>query len=262
MNSGCVPDYQSLPEGYPANPADPTGTAGQIDPTTGQPFVRPPVVDERQQFHEAVQTVKANFDKLDGFSMFGIGADFDVNTLYKAASDPSNPQLQKAAKFLLANSEMLNELDTAKHGGGADGTISLGDVDAKLSSLDREMQIRELATDPRLKDLTTHLGTINQYWDVLDTANSPFKFFRDGKVSLDDLNKLAIDANAPPELRDAAYFFSRHPDLRGMLDVAKEGGSTDNLISREDLTTFQTQFQNMLDSMPKYDRIPGVGARY
>jgi len=221
-----------------------------------------PVADERAQFQQSVQTIKENFDKLDGFSVFGIGADFDVNTLYKASQDSSNPKLQAAAKFLMEHPDMLAELDTGKHGGKADGTISLGDVDTKLSALDREMAVRKLPSDPRLGELVQSMDTLIANWDFLDDANNnwlnPFDG-KDGVVSKEDLDKVAGDPNASPELRRAALFLSTNPDLLHMLDIAKEGGDGDRKISTDDLVAWRDQCQHVLDSMPPPFSVPYNG---
>ncbi len=218
-----------------------------------------PATDERAQFQSAVRTIKENFDSLDGFSVFGIGADFDVNKLYAAAQDSSNPKLQEAAKFLLAHPDMLAELDTADHGGKTDGTISLGDVDSQLSKLDREQAVRQLAVDPRAPEFLQSMDVLIANWDQLDDANNswlnPFDG-KDGVVSKEDLDKISGDPNASPELRRAALFLSTNPDLLHMLDVAKEGGSGDNKISTDDLSAWRDQCQHVLDSMPPSFQVP------
>lgn len=209
-----------------------------------------PVNTDRAQFRDAVATLKANFGDLRG-GFLGMSDTIDMNELYKAAQS-GNPQVAQAARFLLAHPEMLGELDTARHGGDTDGKISLSDIDSQLGSLDREQQVRHLMTDPRLGQFAQSLQTIATHGDRVDTAGF-FNIFRDGKISMEDLNRVAGDASAPMELRQAALYMAANPDLWSVVDTAAEGGRRDGLVSSNDINAFWRQLnQVVMERMPAF----------
>ena len=202
-----------------------------------------PVNTDRAQFRDAVATLKANFGDLRG-GFLGMSDTIDMNELYQATQS-RNPQVAQAARFLLAHPEMLNQLDTARHGGSTDGKISLSDIDSQLGSLDREQQVRHLMTDPRMGQFAQSLQTIAAHGDRVDTAGF-FNIFRDGKISMEDLNRTAGDASAPMELRQAALFMAANPDLWSIVDTAAEGGRRDGIVSAKDINAFWGQLSNVI----------------
>lgn len=202
-----------------------------------------PVNTDRAQFRDAVATLKANFGDLRG-GFLGMSDTIDMNELYQAAQS-GNPQVAQAARFLLAHPEMLGELDTARHGGRTDGKISLSDIDSQLGSLDREQQVRHLMTDPRMGQFAQALQTIAAHGDRVDDAGF-FNLFKDGKISMDDLNRIAGDGSAPMELRQAALYMAGNPDLWSIVDTAAEGGRRDGVVSANDINAFWRQLKNVI----------------
>lgn len=205
---------------------------------------------ERAQFGQAVRTLQQHFSEIDGFSLFG-GGTIDMNELYAAAQgQKGGPEVQQAARFLLSHPELLAELDTSAHGGTPDGKISMGDIETKVSSLDREQQVQRLRYDPRLPEFQQTVSTIAQYLPLLDTAGGFFNFGPDGKISKEDLDAVITGTQYPPELRRAAFFLSMNPDLMGMLDTAAHGGNADGVISAEDIGALSSQLQNVRSALP------------
>ncbi|MBK7862873.1 MAG: hypothetical protein IPJ65_30545 [Archangiaceae bacterium] len=258
---GQVSDTELSPDeipggaGYDPNPF-PTGfdpglpVPGGCFPVPGNriPLQPKPKVDETAEFQTSVETLMNGLPNIRGPFGGSIDIGLDTKNLEKIAKggDGITPEMQKAAKFLLDHPDKLKQLDTAKEGGSADGHISRGDMAAQLQTLDKAREL-SLKLDNRLPELKSSMDIISRYALEVDTAAG---IWPDGKISREDLEKIANDYNRPPELRKACQFLMQNQDLFDMADVASEGGKVDGIMSFEDLRKFQQQLQNVKAQMP------------
>ena len=91
------------------------------------------------------------------------------------------------------------------------------------------------------------LEVLNRRFAEFDVGADPGGDTADGKVSRADLEAIR-DNSADPELVDAASHLLENDGLLGELDTAGEGGYTDGIVSRKDLTSHIVRSQP--DSMP------------
>ncbi|MEN4903166.1 hypothetical protein [Luteimonas sp. TWI1437] len=76
---------------------------------------------------------------------------------------------------------------------------------------------------------------LTHYDQVLDGRTGLSSVFGGGNIREGDLERIAQDADAPQDLRDAAQFLLDSKVSRNFLDVGAGKGGADGRISREDL---------------------------
>jgi hypothetical protein len=161
----------------------------------------------------------------------------------------------------------FGDIDTAAHGGNADGIFSIHDLEAVRdnTALPPELRAaaRYLLDNPALRalvdgsnddggdedgkfaaadlqaflDANEHLRVVQANFRLLDTAahgGDP-----DGFVSVNDLKQAAENTALPQEVRDAARFLLDHQGVQIQLDAHQDGGrgfqggfTTNDLIGR------------------------------
>lgn len=191
---------------------------------------------------EAMQTLDSKFDKLSG------GKDnFDMADLQRAANDSSDPQLQRAAQFVLDHPNLRDGLDTADARASGDtsqatdGIFSSGDIMAANT--------RQPLSDADMAAVRT-------------MADNKDLFFANGNLSKDQLKSIAADNWTPPSgmdpmeaarVHEAARLIMSKPSLMDALDGAHlkldeqmTGAQLDGLISKQDVDALMKQQKSSL----------------
>lgn len=188
---------------------------------------------------EAVQTLDSKFDKLSGGK-----EQFNLDDLRRAASDSSDPQLQRAAQFVLDHPNLLKGLDnadaraSADSGQAADNVFSRGDI---------------MAANARQPLGDADMAAVRTMADNKDL------FFANGNLSKDQLKAIAADNWTPPSgmdpvdaarVHEAARLVMSKPALMDALDGAHlkldkqmTGSQLDGLISKQDVDALMNHQQ-------------------
>ncbi|MGI4801508.1 MAG: type III effector HrpK domain-containing protein, partial [Janthinobacterium lividum] len=177
-----------------------------------------------------------------------------------------SPAEKKAAQaYFDANPTLKTALDTAAHGGKADGNISSHDISAFIGKMS-EQQNRAVNTvtqyqkdypnaDGQSLQLVRQSALLQAYMPVLQ-GNSPDKDGKTGKyMTQDGLRAVLGDTGLPSVLRGAANTFSQP----GMFEMLDQGGLDGHALATHNADGNVSE-QNIIDWVSK--QAPTTGGQF
>lgn len=224
------------PAQRPAGPPAPSGQAAAR--TAG----KPPAEEHRTQ----LRTFNRNFERYDTANGDKADGVVSKDDLEKRAGEGDS-----TARYLLDNPDRLRSLDdAAAQEKDGDGRISRDDLDASLTSANRE--VRDSAPDGAgraAREQVNGLANLERDWNALA---------KDGKLSRSSLEEAARNPSATSEQRASAQYLLDNPERLAALDTAAQGGDADGGISRDDLKAGRIDAFNELRTNPDAQRLQEI----
>ncbi|WP_141722293.1 hypothetical protein [Micromonospora haikouensis] len=173
--------------------------------------------------------VRDNFDAVETAVVDSMDGVFNRNDLAAIANDTgrvhASAEVRAAARCLLLDGRLFDQIDGGQPGGNLDGLIGRGNLDVYVQA--------------RLCPTPTYSGTVIR--DNFDAVETAMVDSRDGLLGRDDLFAIANDSgriHPPVYVRDAARCLLNDTELFDQIDGVQTRGALDGLIDRNDLNRF------------------------
>jgi len=180
--------------------------------------------NEEMDLQRVAEVMHENLDVLDSAAGGRRDGKFGLEDMQAVAADSNAPEeLREACKRALADPTMLNALDVAG-GPRVDRVFSDKDLTRVIA------EEKQNPDSPSLEWVAEQIGK-KENFKALDSAKNGKE---DDRISREDLEIVAADESADPDLRKAAQALLDNDNLFNALDVASRD-SRDGKISKDDV---------------------------